>query len=117
MLIDFDGRPDRRDQVDIPHDLQDRVFVIGALSQPEDLKADTRLTFEEIGRELGQDCPSQPAGIWNHELLTHNAVELGRMWKTLGAIPFSREADVGTVQERSTRPVGSADSGDVGQGQ
>jgi hypothetical protein len=119
MLIDFDGRRDRRNWVDglNPDDLRDRVFVIGVLSRPEKLKEDTRLTFEGIGRELEKDCPRQPAGIWNHELLKHNAVELDRMWKTLGAILFPGKAHIRSVQERSTRTAESVDPGDGGQGQ
>jgi len=95
MLIDFDGKSDRRAQVDghIPDGLRDRVFVIGVLSQPEKLKEDKNLAFEKIGQELAEDCPTQPDGIWNHDLLKHNAVELGRMWKTLGAILFPSKAD------------------------
>lgn len=90
MLIDFDGRPERRDQVEslIPDDLRDRVFVIGVLSQPEKLKEDKGLSFEQLGRELEEDCPRQTGGIWNHELLKHNAVELDRLWKTLGDILY-----------------------------
>jgi hypothetical protein len=72
----------------IPDDLKDRVFVLGILSQPEKLKDDKGLTFEQIGRELEEDCPRQPDGIWNHELLKHNALEVDRMWKALGGILF-----------------------------
>jgi hypothetical protein len=96
MLIDFDGKSDRRTHVDghIPDGLRDRVFVVGVLSQPEKLKEDKNLGFEKIGWELAEDCPSQPDGTWNHDLLKHNAVELGRMWKTLGAIIFPSKADI-----------------------
>jgi hypothetical protein len=118
MLIDFDEEPNRRAYVEglIPDGLQDRVFVIGVWSQPEKLKEDKMLTFEEIGRELEQDCPRQPAGIWNHELLKHNAVDLDRLWKTLGAILFPSRVDIRSAQEQSTRTAASVDSGDVGQG-
>jgi hypothetical protein len=119
MLIDFDERTDRRSQVErlIPDDLQDRVFVIGVLSQPEKLKEDKVLTFEEIGRELEEDCPRQRAGVWNHALLKHNAVELDRMWKTLGTILFPSKAETRPAQERSIGTARSVDSGDAGQGQ
>jgi hypothetical protein len=119
LLIDFDGRPERRSQVEhlIPEDLRDRSFVIGVLSQPEKLKADTRLTFEEIGRELEEDCPRKPNGIWNHELLKHNAAEVDRIWKTLGPILLPSKADIRSAQERSIRAAESIDSGDVGRGQ
>jgi len=118
MLIDFDEKPDRRAYVEglIPDDLQDRVFVIGVWSQPEKLKEDTMLTFEGIGGKLEQDCPRQPAGIWNHELLNHNAVDLDRLWKSLGAILFPGKADIRSAQGQSTRRAAPVDCGDVSQG-
>jgi len=96
MLIDFDGKSDRRIHVDghIPDGLRDRVFVIGVWSQPEKLKEDKNLAFEKIGQELAEDCPSQRDGIWNHDLLKHNADEVGRMWTTLGAILFPSKAGI-----------------------
>src|SRR5258705_3077683 len=53
LLIDFDGQLDRLDLVraDIPPRLADRVFVIGALSEPEALKA-TLGSYETIGKAL-----------------------------------------------------------------
>lgn len=88
LLIDFDRKPGRRVEVEkyIPDDLKDRVFVLGVWSRPEDLRNDQKLTFEGIGRKLREDCPQQPEGIWGHELLKHNADEVVRMSRTLGAI-------------------------------
>jgi hypothetical protein len=88
ILIDFDRDPGRRDEVQkyIPDDLKDRVFVLGVWSSPEELRNDQRITFEEIGRKLREDCPTGPGGIWSHELLKHNAEELDRMSKRLGSI-------------------------------
>src|SRR2546426_1105811 len=41
LLIDFDGHEDRLDiaKAAIPDQLTERVFILGALSNPEDLKA------------------------------------------------------------------------------
>jgi len=65
---------DRPHLLVLPEDQANREIVIGL--------------FEEIGWKLAHDCPRHPAGIWNHELLKHNGVELDRMWKTFGAILF-----------------------------
>ncbi len=99
MLIDFDERLERREHVKelIPDELQDRVCIIGVLSEPEKLKDATKLRFEEIGLALAADCPGQAAGIWNHELLKHNVVELGRISKTFGPIVFPSKADIWSV--------------------
>lgn len=99
MLVDFDEKPDRRAYINgfIPATLQDRVFVIGVWSQPEKLKEDTNLTFEEIGRALEEDCPRQPGGLWNHELLRHNSVDVDHLWNTLGVILFPGKGDIGSA--------------------
>jgi len=51
LLMDFDQHTDRLNVVKnhIPDDLKDRVFVLGVLSEPEDLKKKIHKTFEEIG--------------------------------------------------------------------
>jgi hypothetical protein len=45
LLIDFDGRKERLQEakVRIPEHLTDRVFILGALSEPEALRAKPRL--------------------------------------------------------------------------
>jgi len=52
----------------------------------EELKADQRLDFESIGRKLREDCPRKPDGIWGHGLLSHNSLEVERMWSAIGRI-------------------------------
>jgi hypothetical protein len=44
LLIDFDGNEDRLETVkaEIPDHLTQRVFVLGTLTKPEELKADLR---------------------------------------------------------------------------
>jgi hypothetical protein len=51
LLIDFDGREDRleRAKARIPGHLQDRVFVLGAWREPEDLRRARLGSYEAIG--------------------------------------------------------------------
>lgn len=56
LLIDFDDNESRLSYVEshIPDDLKSRVFVLGVLSEPENLKRDIKKTFEEIGESSCQ---------------------------------------------------------------
>ncbi len=80
LLIDFDNRTDRLQLLEnrIPAHLRDRVFVLGALSEPEDLKQDLG-SFEMIGLTIARECREDADSIWNHRLLRHNAAEIGRL--------------------------------------
>lgn len=81
LLIDFDGRPERLGvaKADIPPDLADRVFILGARDRPETLKAEFNESWEAIGSRLGQNCRDDTYATWGHELLQHNASELDRL--------------------------------------
>ena len=81
LLIDFDQNEDRLSYVkcQIPAGLTDRVFVLGVLSEPEDLKKNTKKTFEQIGNSLAKGCPDNKNELWGHDLLKHNEIELDRM--------------------------------------
>ncbi len=81
LLIDFDEQEDRLAYVEqkIPSDLKDRVFVLGVLSEPEQLRSDIKKSFEEIGETLATDCSDNTDQLWSHDLLKHNKIELGRM--------------------------------------
>jgi hypothetical protein len=80
LLIDFDGRRERLEDVkaEIPSNLADRVFVLGPLSNPEHLKQ-VLGPLETIGSKLAQDCRDETDDTWGHELLQHNAIELSRL--------------------------------------
>jgi hypothetical protein len=80
QLIDFDRRGDRLEEAKaaIPEHLRDRVFVLGAWTEPEDLRTDLG-SYETIGRALAQDCRHSTDTAWGHELLRHNAGELARL--------------------------------------
>jgi len=89
LLIDFDGRKDRLKDAHtrIPARLTQRVFVLGALNDPEDLR--TALgSYESIGSNLALDCRDGTDTTWGHELLRHNASELGRLNDRIRPILF-----------------------------
>jgi len=96
LLIDFDRREDRLSYVksQIPEYLQDRVFIIGVLSDPEDLKRIKKKfesigtgKLEQIGETLANNCSNNNTnGLWGHDLLKHNKTELDRM--ILSVKPF-----------------------------
>ncbi len=89
LLIDFDGEEDRltKAKAAIPEDLTDRVFVVGAWTEPEALKGALG-AYEEIGRALAKDCREGTDNIWGHELLKHNASELDRLREHVRPILF-----------------------------
>jgi hypothetical protein len=80
LLIDFDEDTSRLEYAKsrIPPNLADRVFILGAWSQPEDLKKQFG-SFDNIGAALAQDCQKQTSAIWSHPLLQINATELDRI--------------------------------------
>jgi len=82
LLRDFDNNYESRlsyvkDQ--IPEELKARVFVLGVLSEPENLSRDIKNNFEQIGEALAKDCPDKTNELWEHNLLKHNKRELDRM--------------------------------------
>ena len=81
LLIDFDDNENRLSYVEshIPDDLKARVFVLGVVSEPENLRTDIKKTFEEIGEALAKDCSDNTNELWGHTLLKHNKGELARM--------------------------------------
>jgi hypothetical protein len=89
LLIDFDGDESRleRAKASIPQRLADRVFVLGASSEPEDLKPDLG-PYEAIGKGMAEDCRQDTDGTWGHRLLLHNADELARLRERVRPILF-----------------------------
>jgi len=89
LLIDFDENyEDRFSYVkkQIPDDLENRVFVLGVLSEPEKLRSNLGNNFECIGENLAKDCSNHTYELWEHDLLKHNKAELDRM--ILSVKPF-----------------------------
>lgn len=89
LLIDFDGRRERLNEAKerIPPHLSTRVFILGALTEPEGLKAALG-SYEDIGRTLAKDCREGTNTTWGHELLQHNASELDRLREHVRPILF-----------------------------
>jgi hypothetical protein len=71
----------------IPDDVKERVFILGALTTPEELKA--RLgSYETIGKAAAKDCRDGTDTTWGHALLKHNANELDRLRQQVRPILF-----------------------------
>jgi hypothetical protein len=89
LLIDFDGREERLQHAKarIPGRLTDRVFILGALTEPEALKADLG-DYETIGLKMARDCREETDKTWGHPLLRHNTSELDRLRANVRPILF-----------------------------
>jgi hypothetical protein len=89
LLIDFDGDEGRRDYAKrkIPDRLIDRVFILGALTDPEELRRSLG-SYETIGRALAKDCREEADATWGHNLLRHNAHEINRLRQHVRSILF-----------------------------
>jgi hypothetical protein len=90
LMIDFDGHPERLELVKkkVPEHLIDRVFILGVLSEPEDLRRANLGSYEKIGSDMATDCREGRNTTWGHDLLKHNAGELDRLCKRVGTILF-----------------------------
>ncbi|MEW6129618.1 MAG: hypothetical protein AB1757_21440 [Acidobacteriota bacterium] len=90
LLIDFDHQLERLNQAEkvVPNELKDRVFVLGVLSEPEDLSRNERRSLEIMGMALAQDCRNDTYILWNHNLLKHNSSELERLRQKVRQILF-----------------------------
>jgi hypothetical protein len=90
LLIDLDGNVERLKLARkcIPDHLRDRVFILGTLSEPEDLKKDLAMQFEAIGLAIAEDCREGTDKFWAHRLLSHNAEEVNRLREIVSPILF-----------------------------
>jgi hypothetical protein len=90
LLIDFDGREERLNEARaaIPEHLRGRVFILGAWSQPEELRQNLG-RYETIGLAMAKDCRDNAESTWGHNLLSHNAGELERLRIHVRPILFS----------------------------
>lgn len=89
LLIDCDGDADRRRvaKTSIPPTLTERVFILGVLTEPEQLKPDLG-SYEQIGSALASDCRDGTNQTWGHHLLQHNASEIDRLRASVQPILF-----------------------------
>lgn len=90
LLIDFDADDGRLNDAKnrIPDHLAERVFVLGALSEPERLRSAGLGSYEGIGSALAQDCREDTDRTWSHDLLRHNVSELTRLRERVRPILF-----------------------------
>ena len=90
LLFDFEVYPEEwvdLAKAHIPDDVKERVFILGALTTPEELKA--RLgSYETIGKAAAKDCRDGTDTTWGHALLKHNANELDRLRQQVRPILF-----------------------------
>jgi hypothetical protein len=91
LLIDFDNNTNRLALFEqhIPDTLGEGVFVIGALSEPEELRRQLEMSFEQIGEALADHCAENNPELWNHDLLRHNNAEIGRMAGSVKSFLFN----------------------------
>jgi hypothetical protein len=80
LLIDHDGYPARGSEIkaQISDEIKDRVFVIGVLSEPEELKSANQ-KYEQIGKRIADGCKENNSDFWQQELLVHNLEEVQRL--------------------------------------
>jgi hypothetical protein len=88
LLIDFDRKTERLDYAKgkIPEQLKERVFVLGAWTEPEDLK--DLGSYETTGKAMATDCREGTDTAWGHDLLRHNAGEIARLREHVRPILF-----------------------------
>lgn len=91
LLIDSDGDAERLQttRARIPEHLTERVFILGALTEPEKLKPDLG-PYERIGHGMAQDCREGTDHVWGHVLLQNNSAELERLRPRLCPILFEQ---------------------------
>ena len=91
LLIDFDEQENRLKNVkaEIPEHLKERVFVLGAWSEPEKLRPDLGSNYEQIGEAMAKDCRDKTETTWSHDLLRRNTGELERLRQYVHPILFS----------------------------
>ncbi len=81
IIVDLDKQIIRYQEIKnkIPQHLQDRVFILSTFSEPERLKNSLNLTFEEIGKQVANDCFQGSDSLWQHGLLSHNLTEISAL--------------------------------------
>jgi hypothetical protein len=89
-LFRFDDDLDRIKEMKaaIPEHLTERVFILGALKEPEALRSAGLGSLEKIGLSLAKDCREGTETTWRHDLLRHNADELVRLHQHVRPILF-----------------------------
>ena len=94
LLIDFDGKSDRGAFVKerIPYEVKERVYVLGAKNEPQDLSRRLESSFESIGHALALECRNGTNKTWMHAHLEHNAGELDRLNRQVRTFLFPSDS-------------------------
>ena len=82
LLIDFDDdQPNRFAQFQgvIPAPVAARVYVLGARTEAEVLRNETRSKYGVLGSSLAKECRSGVYSLWACPQLQDNQVELARL--------------------------------------
>jgi hypothetical protein len=91
LLVDFDGNVEERAAYfrdSFPEDIRDRVYLLGASSEPEPLRRACRNSLEEVGKILARECFQDESELWGHPLLMHNEIERKRLQANVKSILF-----------------------------
>lgn len=83
LVIDFDKDPARATTIrqhiraalekrQLPYEFEQRVHILGALMEAEDLRRALGQSLEEVGQEAAQQCHENRSALWLHDLLKHN---------------------------------------------
>ena len=91
LLVDFDNDANRTEWFAsrIPDDVKERVFIIGALKEPETLKREwDGKGLEQIGTALADECQRGNLAQWRQPQLAHNESELQRLVDIVKPILF-----------------------------
>ena len=93
LMIDFDGIDARLKKVQaaIPDEFLRRVFVLGARTEPENIKRAIPgiSSYEKIGWALAEDCMAGTMTTWGQRELNCNIGELERMRTTVTPCLFT----------------------------
>lgn len=90
LVVDHDGNRNRGCEIKalISDEVKDRVFVIGVLSEPEELKSASQ-KYEQIGGLIAEGCKADNTDFWQQEsLLVHNLDEVRRLSKVVRDLFF-----------------------------
>lgn len=83
LMMDFDGDEERLSYAKghVPDDVRERVFILGARKEPQDIKrAMPNIgTLEAIGNAQAEDCRTNTRTHWNNHELACNIGELKRL--------------------------------------
>lgn len=91
LLVDFDRSEERLGYIkkQVPRELHDRVFALGVLSEPEDLRTALGTSFEGLGELIAGNCYDDTTEVWGHDLLKHNKPEIDRLTSSVRQFLFN----------------------------